>query len=69
MAVPMPRWRFSIADLERMIEVGTLDEDDRVELIQGEIVQRLSLNRPCRPTPAPVRSAGRGRATWRDCPG
>jgi Uma2 family endonuclease len=30
--------RFSVAEYERMIEVGTLTEDDRVELIEGEIV-------------------------------
>jgi Uma2 family endonuclease len=34
----MTRVRFSVADYHRMIEIGILDEDDRVELIDGEIV-------------------------------
>jgi Uma2 family endonuclease len=38
-AIPMPHWRFSLADYELMIETGILTEDDRVELIQGEIVE------------------------------
>jgi Uma2 family endonuclease len=30
--------RWTLADFERLIEVGILTEDDRVELIQGELV-------------------------------
>ena len=34
----MPRWRWTLPEFERLIELGILTEDDRVELIGGEIV-------------------------------
>ena len=34
----MPRWRWTLAEFERFIALGILTEDDRVELIGGEIV-------------------------------
>ena len=34
----LPRWRWTLDEFDRMIEVGLLGEDDRVELIDGEIV-------------------------------
>lgn len=34
----LPRWRWTLAEFDRLIEVGILTEDDRVELIGGEIV-------------------------------
>ena len=34
----LPRWRWTLAEFERLIEAGILGEDDRVELIEGEIV-------------------------------
>lgn len=34
----LPRWRWTHADLDRMVEVGLLREADRVEPIDGEIV-------------------------------
>lgn len=35
---PVSRWRLSVADYYRLAEVGILHEDDRVELIEGQIV-------------------------------
>ncbi|MCA1670623.1 MAG: Uma2 family endonuclease, partial [Thermomicrobia bacterium] len=34
----MPRYRFTVADYELMGQAGILTEDDRVELIEGEII-------------------------------
>lgn len=39
MASEVARYRFTVADYERMIESGILTEDTRVELIAGEIVE------------------------------
>ena len=36
-AVETQHWRFTIADFMRMGETGILSEDDRVELIDGEV--------------------------------
>lgn len=38
MAVPSERRRFTVEEYERMAAAGILGEDDRVELIEGEIV-------------------------------
>ncbi len=35
---PYTTWRFTVEDYHRMAEVGILGEDDRVELIEGELV-------------------------------
>lgn len=32
------RWRFTVDDVLRMVAAGILDEDDRVELIEGELI-------------------------------
>ncbi|MBA2389743.1 MAG: Uma2 family endonuclease [Geodermatophilaceae bacterium] len=32
------RWRFTVEACERMGRLGIVDEDDRVELLDGEIV-------------------------------
>lgn len=32
------RWKFSTADVLRMVEAGILGEDDKVELIEGELL-------------------------------
>jgi Uma2 family endonuclease len=37
------RWRFTVHDYHRMGEAGILHEDDRVELIEGELVQMTSI--------------------------
>ena len=39
MAVRILRRAFDVHEYHRMAEAGILDEDDRVELIEGEIVQ------------------------------
>ena len=38
MALPLPRHRFTVDEYHKMAENGVLTEDDRVELIDGEIV-------------------------------
>ena len=39
MAVQLPTRLFTVDEYERMIEVGILTENDRVELVEGEIVE------------------------------
>lgn len=39
MALQLNRYRFTVAEYDRMVEAGILGEDDRVELIDGEILQ------------------------------
>lgn len=39
MAVKLLRRRFTVADYHRMAAAGILGEDDRVELLEGEIVE------------------------------
>jgi Uma2 family endonuclease len=39
MAIALKRRRFTVDDYYRMAEVGILTEDDRVELLDGEIVE------------------------------
>src|ERR1700690_3277140 len=34
----LPRWRFTVADVEAMVAAGILGEDERDELIEGELV-------------------------------
>lgn len=38
----IPRMRWTLAEFERLIEVGILTEEDRIELIQGELVPMAS---------------------------
>lgn len=44
-ARPAP-FRLTVPRYEKMIEVGILDENDRVELIRGEIVTKMSIGPP-----------------------
>jgi Uma2 family endonuclease len=44
-AEPLPR-RFTVAEYYRMGKAGILDEDDRVELIEGEIIQMPPIGDP-----------------------
>ncbi len=37
------RWRFTVHDYHRMGEAGILHEDDRVELIEGELVEMAAI--------------------------
>ncbi len=39
MAVALTRYRFSVAEYHQMVEAGVFNEDDPVELIEGEIVE------------------------------
>ena len=45
-ATPIPRWRFTIDDYHRMGEAGVVTDDDRVELLDGEIVAMSSIGIP-----------------------
>jgi hypothetical protein len=40
MALTLVRHRFSVDEYEQMIEYGILTENDRVELIRGEIIEK-----------------------------
>ena len=39
----LTRWRFTVHDYHRMGEAGILHEDDRVELIEGELVEMTAI--------------------------
>lgn len=41
MSVGLKHWLFTVEDYHRMEETGILTEDDRVELLQGEIIQMI----------------------------
>ena len=45
MAVSLTRRRFTASEYNRMAEAGILSEDDRVELIDGEIVEMAPIGR------------------------
>jgi Uma2 family endonuclease len=39
MSVQLQRWVFTVDEYDRMIDAGILSEDDRVELIEGELIK------------------------------
>ncbi len=39
MAVPLTRWKLTVHDYHQMAAAGILHEDDRVELIEGELLE------------------------------
>src|SRR5687767_8041636 len=43
---PFPVYRFTVDQYQRMIKAGILTEDDRVELLEGWIVPKVSHNPP-----------------------
>src|SRR5437763_15814790 len=45
MALQIPRRRFTVDEYYRMAEAGILHEDDRIELIDGEIVEMSPIGR------------------------
>jgi Uma2 family endonuclease len=46
MALTLVRHRFSVDEYEQMIEHGILTENNRVELIRGEIIEKMSIGDP-----------------------
>jgi Uma2 family endonuclease len=43
MSIARTHHRFSLTDYEQMIDLGILTENDRVELIRGEIIEKMSI--------------------------
>jgi Uma2 family endonuclease len=46
MIAKLPPFRFTVDQYDRMIDMGILDKDDRVELLRGEIVAKMPSNPP-----------------------
>lgn len=53
----LPRWRWTVADLDRLVKLGIIEEDDKVELIGGELV-------PMSPTGIEHETIGTDVAEW-----
>lgn len=43
MTTVMPKWRFSAKEFYKMAKIGVFDEDDRVELVDGDIVNMAAI--------------------------
>jgi Uma2 family endonuclease len=46
MAMELQRYRFTVDEYHKMGKAGIFDEDDRVELIDGEIIEMSPINPP-----------------------
>ncbi len=46
MVVVLPKYRFTVTDYHRMVDAGILDEDARVELLDGEVVPKDPVKPP-----------------------
>ena len=46
MALQLQHWKFTVEQFEQMGAAGILDEDDRVELVDGEIVEMSPIGAP-----------------------
>lgn len=51
MAVQLLRRVFTVEEYHRMVDAGILREDDRVELLEGEIVEMTPIGSRGRPGP------------------
>jgi Uma2 family endonuclease len=47
---PEPIWRLSVEQYHEMINVGILDEDDQIELLEGLLIPKMPKNPPHRVT-------------------
>src|SRR6476646_6405828 len=45
MAIQLLRRQFTVAQYHQMVEAGILTEDDRVELLEGEIIEMSPIGR------------------------
>jgi Uma2 family endonuclease len=46
MAIQLQRHRFTVAEYQRMVEVGLFTTASRVELLDGEIIDKMAMNPP-----------------------
>ncbi len=44
MSITLPQLRYTVEEYEALIESGELTENDRVELIRGEIIEKMAIN-------------------------
>ena len=44
MALPVPHHRFTVAEYHQMAETGILKREDRVELINGEVIEMSAVS-------------------------